>query len=215
MYPEIEPYDHGILDVGDGHRVYWEVSGNPDGKPALVVHGGPGSGAGAWWRRYFDPARYRVVLVDQRNCGRSTPDAAEPIVDLSTNTTPHLIAGLRTTAPDAEHREVAAPRSILGCDARARVRRATPGGNLRDRAVQRHQYHPPGGRVDHAGHGPRVSRGVVALPQRRARERTGREPRARVQQAPARPGPSGARPGGQELVRLGGHPRPHASRLAT
>ncbi|MFD7153134.1 prolyl aminopeptidase [Kribbella sp. NPDC059898] len=92
MYPEIEPYDHGLLDAGDGHRVYWEVCGNPDGKPALVVHGGPGSGAGAWWRRYFDPARYRVVLVDQRNCGRSTPDAAEPEVDLRTNTTAHLIA---------------------------------------------------------------------------------------------------------------------------
>ncbi|TDO67506.1 proline iminopeptidase [Kribbella sp. VKM Ac-2571] len=92
MYPDIEPYDHGLLDVGDGHRVYWETCGNPAGKPALVVHGGPGSGAGAWWRRYFDPTRYRVVLVDQRNCGRSTPDAAEPTVDLSTNTTAHLIA---------------------------------------------------------------------------------------------------------------------------
>jgi proline iminopeptidase len=92
MYPEIEPYDHGLLDVGDGHRVYWEVCGNPDGKPAVVIHGGPGSGAGASWRRYFDPSAYRVVLVDQRNCGRSTPDAAEPDVDLSTNTTAHLIA---------------------------------------------------------------------------------------------------------------------------
>ena len=51
MYPETEPYDHGLLDVGDGHRVYWEVCGNPDGKPAVVIHGGPGSGAGAWWRR--------------------------------------------------------------------------------------------------------------------------------------------------------------------
>jgi proline iminopeptidase len=92
MYPEIEPYDHGLLDVGDGNRVYWEVCGNPDGKPALVVHGGPGSGASPWWRRYFDPAKYNVVLVDQRNCGRSTPDAAEPDVDLSSNTTAHLIA---------------------------------------------------------------------------------------------------------------------------
>ena len=66
MYPETEPYDHGLLDVGDGHRVYWEVCGNPDGKPAVVIHGGPGSGAGAWWRRYFDPAKYKVVLFDQR-----------------------------------------------------------------------------------------------------------------------------------------------------
>lgn len=92
MYPETEPYDHGMLDVGDGQLIYWETCGNPDGKPALVVHGGPGSGAGPSWRRYFDPAKYRVVLVDQRGCARSTPDAADPDADLSTNTTPHLIA---------------------------------------------------------------------------------------------------------------------------
>jgi proline iminopeptidase len=94
MFPVTEPYDHGRLDVGDGHLVYWETCGNPDGKPALVVHGGPGSGAGPFWKRYFDPARYRVVLFDQRGCGRSTPDAAEPDVDLSTNTTAHLIADM-------------------------------------------------------------------------------------------------------------------------
>jgi proline iminopeptidase len=94
MYPETEPYDHGMLDVGDGHRVYWEVCGNPDGKPAVVLHGGPGSGAGKSWRKYFDPTRYRVVLFDQRNCGRSTPDAGEAEVDLSTNTTWHLIADI-------------------------------------------------------------------------------------------------------------------------
>lgn len=92
MYEPFEAYDHGMLDVGDGNQVYWEVCGNPDGKPALVIHGGPGSGAGAFWRRFFDPSKYKVVLVDQRNCGRSTPDAAEPDVDLSTNTTAHLIA---------------------------------------------------------------------------------------------------------------------------
>jgi proline iminopeptidase len=65
LHPEIEPYDHGLLDVGDGHRVYWEVCGEPDGKPAVVLHGGPGSGCGAWWRRLFDPAAYRIVLFDQ------------------------------------------------------------------------------------------------------------------------------------------------------
>ena len=92
MYEPFDAYDHGMLDVGDGNRVYWEVCGNPDGKPALVIHGGPGSGAGAFWRRFFDPSKYKVVLVDQRNCGRSTPDAAEPDVDLSTNTTAQLIA---------------------------------------------------------------------------------------------------------------------------
>lgn len=94
MYPEIEPYDHGMLDVGDGQLVYWETCGNPHGKPALVIHGGPGSGAGPFWRRFFDPAAYRIVLFDQRGCGRSTPDAAEPEIDLSTNTTWHLIADI-------------------------------------------------------------------------------------------------------------------------
>ncbi|WP_447007758.1 prolyl aminopeptidase [Saccharothrix isguenensis] len=94
LYPETEPYDHGMLDVGDGHHLYWEVCGNPDGKPAVVLHGGPGSGCTANARRYFDPAAYRVVLFDQRGCGRSTPHAGRPTVDLSTNTTDHLIHDL-------------------------------------------------------------------------------------------------------------------------
>ena len=90
-FPEIEPYDAGMLDVGDGHRLYWEVSGNPDGKPAVVLHGGPGSGSSPAFRRMFDPAAYRVVQFDQRNCGRSTPHASEFGVDLSTNTTAELV----------------------------------------------------------------------------------------------------------------------------
>lgn len=91
-YPEIEPYDSGLLEVGLGHRIYWEVCGNPAGKPALVVHGGPGTGCSPGLRRYFDPGAYRIVLFDQRNCGRSLPHAADPDVDLSSNTTWHLIA---------------------------------------------------------------------------------------------------------------------------
>ncbi|GGX89184.1 prolyl aminopeptidase [Streptomyces minutiscleroticus] len=94
LYPPIEPYGTGMLDVGDGNLVYWEVCGNPDGKPALVVHGGPGSGCGTGARRYFDPERYRVVLFDQRGCGRSTPHAADPATDMRHNTTPHLIADM-------------------------------------------------------------------------------------------------------------------------
>ncbi len=94
LYPEIEPYDHGMLDVGDGHLVYWEVCGNPDGKPAVTLHGGPGTGCSTGLRRYFDPAKYRVVLFDQRGCGRSTPHAGEPEADLSANTTDHLIADM-------------------------------------------------------------------------------------------------------------------------
>jgi len=90
-YPPIEPYDSGLLDVGDGNLVYWEVSGNPDGRPALVVHGGPGSGCAPGMRRAFDPRHYRIVLFDQRGCGRSTPHASEPGTDMAVNTTEHLL----------------------------------------------------------------------------------------------------------------------------
>jgi proline iminopeptidase len=93
-YPPIEPYDSGLLEVGDGHRVYWEVCGNPAGKPAVFLHGGPGSGCSANHRRMFDPQRYRVVLFDQRNCGRSLPHAADFDTDLITNTTNALIADI-------------------------------------------------------------------------------------------------------------------------
>lgn len=93
-YPPIEPYDHGMLDVGDGNLVYWEACGNPEGKPALVVHGGPGSGCSMGMRRGFDPERYRVVLFDQRGCGRSTPHASDPATDMRYNTTSHLLADM-------------------------------------------------------------------------------------------------------------------------
>lgn len=72
FYPETDPHDHGMLDVGDGNAVYWEECGNPDGKPAVVLHGGPGSGCMPAFRRLFHPTAYRLVLFDQRNCGRST-----------------------------------------------------------------------------------------------------------------------------------------------
>ena len=94
FYPEIEPYEHGMLDVGDGNLVYWELCGNPAGKPAVVLHGGPGSGFTPWWRRYFDPAAYRIVLFDQRGCGRSTPHASDPSTSLESNTTDHLVADI-------------------------------------------------------------------------------------------------------------------------
>ena len=93
-YPALEPFDHGLLDAGDGNRVYWEASGNPTGKAALVVHGGPGSGSSPGNRRYFDPDRYLIVQFDQRGSGRSTPHASDPAADMSVNTTEHLIADM-------------------------------------------------------------------------------------------------------------------------
>lgn len=93
-YPPLDPYDQGLLDVGDGHRVHWETCGDPAGKPALYVHGGPGSGCRPDQRRLFDPDRYRAVLFDQRGCGRSTPHAADRAAALSHNTTEHLIADM-------------------------------------------------------------------------------------------------------------------------
>ncbi len=94
LYPAIDPYEHGMLDVGDGNRLYWETCGNPRGKPAVVLHGGPGSGCSPWHRRLFDPSAYRVVLFDQRNCGRSTPHASAPDTDLASNNTANLIADI-------------------------------------------------------------------------------------------------------------------------
>jgi proline iminopeptidase len=93
-YPEIEPYESGFLDVGDGHSLYWETVGNPAGTPVVWLHGGPGSGSAPGSRRLFDPAAYRAVLFDQRGCGRSRPLADSATADLSANTTRHLIADI-------------------------------------------------------------------------------------------------------------------------
>ena len=89
LYPFIEPYDSGYLDVGDGHRLYYEQCGQPNGKPAVFLHGGPGAGSGTAARRFFDPERYRIIVFDQRGAGRSTPAAS-----LEANTTQHLIADI-------------------------------------------------------------------------------------------------------------------------
>ncbi|MBB2177124.1 prolyl aminopeptidase [Gluconacetobacter johannae] len=85
-YPPIEPYDRGYLETGDGHTLYWELCGNPEGIPVVFLHGGPGGGCSPMQRCLFDPARYRILLFDQRGCGRSTPHA-----DLRNNTTWHLV----------------------------------------------------------------------------------------------------------------------------
>ncbi len=94
LYPPIEPDRFGKLLVGDGNEIYWEECGNPEGKPVVFLHGGPGGGCAPDHRRYFDPEQYRIVLFDQRGCGRSTPHASAPDADLSTNTTWHLVADI-------------------------------------------------------------------------------------------------------------------------
>ena len=86
LYPAIEPYESGMFPAGDGHEIYYELSGNPKGKPVVFLHGGPGSGSGPEHRRFFDPKRYRILVFDQRGAGRSTP-----IASIENNTTQHLI----------------------------------------------------------------------------------------------------------------------------
>lgn len=89
MYPDIEQHDAGMLDLDGHHKMYWEVSGNPDGVPAVFLHGGPGAGASASHRRFFDPEHYRIIIFDQRGCGRS-----KPFGELKNNTTQHLVADM-------------------------------------------------------------------------------------------------------------------------
>ena len=94
LYPDTTPFDEGLLDVGDGQRIHWKLSGNPEGVPVLILHGGPGSGSSAGTRRYFDPQYYRIIQFDQRGCGGSLPHASEPAIDLSANTTWHSVADI-------------------------------------------------------------------------------------------------------------------------
>lgn len=89
LYPAIEPYDHGFLKVDDRHSLYFEQCGNPQGKPVVMIHGGPGGGCSDNMRRFHDPQKYRIILLDQRGAGRSKPHA-----DLVDNTTWHLVADL-------------------------------------------------------------------------------------------------------------------------
>ncbi|MBI3444966.1 MAG: prolyl aminopeptidase [Magnetospirillum sp.] len=89
LFPPFEPLASGMLAVGDGHELYWEVAGNPEGPVVVFVHGGPGAGCAPAYRRFFDPTFWRVILFDQRGCGRSRPHGS-----VEANTTGHLVADL-------------------------------------------------------------------------------------------------------------------------
>lgn len=104
LQPPLTPHETGFLDTADGHRIFFAVSGNSSGQPALLLHGGPGSGLSESARRHFDPAVWRIVQFDQRGCGRSLPSAAEFDNDLAENTTAHLIG------------DIEALREMLGID---------------------------------------------------------------------------------------------------
>lgn len=93
-FPAIEPHDTGMLAVSDGQHIHWEVSGNPHGRPVVMLHGGPGSGLSRRMCTLFDPHRWRIIQFDQRGCGASTPSSADIDTDLSVNTTDHLIADI-------------------------------------------------------------------------------------------------------------------------
>jgi proline iminopeptidase len=104
LYPDFQPYETGHLDVGDGHSLYWELSGNPNGKPVVFLHGGPGGGSSPEHRRQFNPEKYKILVFDQRGCGKSTPYAS-----LEANTTWHLVEDierLRTQVAKVEKWQV-------------------------------------------------------------------------------------------------------------
>ena len=136
-----------MLDVGDGDLVYWEVCGNPDGKPAVYLHGGPGSGCTPASRRFFDPDAYRIVLFDQRNCGRSRPHASDPSVDLANNTTANLVADIERLREHLGIERWLRVRRLVGLDARARLRGGASAARERAGAVRCHYRAARGDRL--------------------------------------------------------------------
>ena len=118
LYPDLPAYDTGTLKVDARHTLYYEQCGNPDGKPVVMLHGGPGGGCSDKMRRFHDPAKYRIVLFDQRGSGRSTPHA-----DLVDNTTWHLVADIETLREKLGIERWQVFGGSLGFDARAGLRR--------------------------------------------------------------------------------------------
>lgn len=113
-YPQTEPYATGFMDVQGGtHRVFWAEYGTPDGEPVMCVHGGPGGGSNAYVARFFDPSRYRVLMFDQRGCGKSWPSASsdDPAAALTNNTTAHSIDDMNQLRT---HRQITTPMHVFG-----------------------------------------------------------------------------------------------------
>ena len=177
LYPEIEPYDHGMLDVGDGNRVYWEACGNPRGKPAVVLHGGPGSGCTPFFRRLVRPGR--VPDRAARPARLRAVDAAgeRHDTDMSVNTTAHLIADLELLRRAPGDRAVAGVGRVVGVGAGAAVRADASRGGVGAGADRgRHRSRRRSGPADQ-GAGKDLPGGVRAVPGRAAGGRAGREPR--------------------------------------
>ena len=198
LYPEIEPFDTGMLDVGDGHTIYWERVGTRGAKPAVFLHGGPGGTISPKHRRLFDPKLYDVILFDQRGCGKSTPHA-EPRGQHD------LASGRRhrAAARDGRLRQMAGVRRLLGLDAGARLCRNASGARQRTRRAR--HLHADQGRarlvlsVRRVGDVPgQVGALHRADPRGRARRHDGRLPQAarpaptrRCSSKPPAPGASG------------------------
>ena len=216
-YPAIEPQQHGMLAAGDGHDVYWEVCGNPAGKPALVLHGGPGSGCKPWHRQMFDPERYRVVLLDQRGCGRSTPSAGTDLAALEANTTPHLLDDIEAVRELLEIDRWLVWGGSFGCELALAYAERYPA-----RVSELVLWGITTGRRSEADWLFRGGVGVM-FPEQWYRFADGggrRRPGRRVPAAAARPRPGGAPQSGGGLVRMGvGDPglaaRPPASPSAS
>ena len=132
LFPEIGPFETGYLPLSAGHVMYWEQVGNPRGRPVLFLHGGPGAGAGAVHRRFFDPDFWRVVIFDQRGAGRS-----RPLGSLEDNTTAGPGRRHRDAAPPSRHRALAAVRRLLGLHAGAGLRPGASRAGRRLRAARR------------------------------------------------------------------------------
>jgi hypothetical protein len=109
LFPEISPYASGMLAVDGRHTLYWEQSGNPEGVPVVFLHGGPGAGSAPVHRRFFDPQFYRIIVFDQRGCGRSMP-----LGDLHDNTTGHLVDDMEKLRVPSRHPALAAVRRLVG-----------------------------------------------------------------------------------------------------